>query len=135
MFNLHRGGLCRACAYETRDEHEGDRSGDGCRQLPAHGTRYMTERVGWGLQSDERAPTRSPLNTAGSEVESPEMESRRPAPGLGWAKMDSRRLSFAKILSQRLNDSPAACEPRGQCPWYSLCWARSVRRSGASIVS
>jgi hypothetical protein len=27
-----------------------------------------------------------------------------------------RHLSFAKILSSRLDDDPAACEPGRQCP-------------------
>src|SRR6266851_5180629 len=36
---------------------------------------------------------------------------------------ETQVLSFAKILSQRLEDDPAACEPGRQCPSYSLLGA------------
>src|SRR6266852_2327312 len=43
-------------------------------------------------------------------------------------------LSFAKILSQRLDDDPATCQPGRQCPSYSPCWARCVRRSEPALT-
>ncbi len=46
-----------------------------------------------------------------------------------------RAVSFAKILSQRLDDGPAACEPGSAMSLVSLCWARCVRRSEPALTS
>ncbi len=48
---------------------------------------------------------------------------------------DSQALSFAKILSRDWTTTRAACEPAGQCPSQSLCWARCVRRSKPALTS
>src|SRR5229473_6578843 len=49
------------------------------------------------------------------------------------ADIDIQPLSFAKILSQRLDDGPAACEP-GRAISLVLCWARCVRRSEPALT-
>src|SRR6266851_998024 len=66
----------------------------------------------------------------------------RPLGGVGRGapcRSPQDRDSLAPVVCQnpvtRLDDTPAACEPGGQCPSQSLCWARCVRRSKPALTS